>query len=90
LDFKYLTKFWTMVGLGLRFQHCGLDLDRKIWQAAHLWSSANFYYRGPDHLCNSYWRPTTFETTRTKRVHAQLFRHRHGRNFVAKCGGGAV
>jgi len=26
------------------------------------------FYRGPDHLFNSYWRPTTFETTRTKRI----------------------
>jgi len=26
------------------------------------------FHRGPDHLFNSYWRPTTFETTRTKRM----------------------
>jgi len=31
----------------------------------HQWS-ANFFCRSPDHLFNSYWRPTTFETTRTK------------------------
>jgi len=34
----------------------------------HQWS-ANFFYRGPDHLFNSYWRPSIFETTRTKCVH---------------------
>jgi len=34
----------------------------------HQWS-ANVFYRGPDHLFNSYWRPTTFETTRTERMH---------------------
>ena len=33
----------------------------------HQWS-ANFFYRGPDHLFNSYWRPTTFAITRTKRI----------------------
>ena len=26
------------------------------------------FYRGPDHLFNSYWRPTTFKATRTKRI----------------------
>jgi len=26
-----------MVGLGLSFKKSGLDLDRKIWQSAHLW-----------------------------------------------------
>jgi len=25
-----------MVGLGLSFKNSGLDLDRKIWQSAHL------------------------------------------------------
>jgi len=28
--------FWTVVGLGLSFYKLGLDLDRKIWQSAHL------------------------------------------------------
>jgi len=27
-----------MVGLGLSFRNSGLDLDRKIWQSARLWS----------------------------------------------------
>jgi len=27
---------WTVVGLGLSFEKSGLDLDRKIWQSAHL------------------------------------------------------
>jgi len=26
-----------MVGLGLSFKKAGLDLDRKIWQSAHLY-----------------------------------------------------
>jgi len=26
-----------MYGLGLSFRVAGLDLDRKIWQSAHLW-----------------------------------------------------
>jgi len=26
------------------------------------------FYRRPDHLFNRYWRPATFETTRTKRI----------------------
>jgi len=26
-----------VVGLGLSFKQSGLDLDRKIWQSAHLW-----------------------------------------------------
>jgi len=34
----------------------------------HQWS-ANFFLSRPDHLFNCYWRPTTLETTRTKRVH---------------------
>jgi len=29
-----------MVGLGLCFQNSGLDLDRKMWQSAHLWHVA--------------------------------------------------
>jgi len=41
MDFKFLRKFWTMVGLGLSFQNSGLDLDRKIWQSAHLWSRSH-------------------------------------------------
>jgi len=28
-----------VVGLGLSFKKSGLDLDRKIWQSAHLWSA---------------------------------------------------
>jgi len=28
-----------MVGLGLSFKNSGLDLDRKIWQSAHLWTT---------------------------------------------------
>ena len=30
----------------------------------HQWS-ANFFYHGPYHLFNRYWRPTTFETLRS-------------------------
>jgi len=30
LDFTFEKKFWTVVGLGLRFKISGLDLDRKI------------------------------------------------------------
>jgi len=26
-----------MVGLGLSFKYSGLNLDRKMWQSAHLW-----------------------------------------------------
>jgi len=26
-----------MFGVGLSFKNWGLDLDRKIWQSAHLW-----------------------------------------------------
>jgi len=33
-----LKKVWAVVGLGLSFENPGLDLDRKIWQSAHLWS----------------------------------------------------
>jgi len=33
-------RFWTLVGLGLSFKKSGLDLDRKMWQSAHLWSTA--------------------------------------------------
>jgi len=30
-----------MVGLGLKFINVGVDLDRKIWQSAHLWYLGN-------------------------------------------------
>jgi len=30
-----------VVGLGLRFKKSGLDLDRKIWQSAHLCTAAH-------------------------------------------------
>jgi len=32
-----LKKIWTVIGLGLSFKKLGLDLDRKIWQSAHIW-----------------------------------------------------
>ena len=36
LGFWIFYTFWTKVGLGLSHK-TGLDLDRKIWQSAHLW-----------------------------------------------------
>ena len=36
LGFQNYHSFWTMVGLGLNFEISRLDLDRKIWQSAHL------------------------------------------------------
>jgi len=32
-----------MIGLGLIFKSSGLDLDRKIWQSAHLWFECVFF-----------------------------------------------
>jgi len=40
---------WNVVGLGMRFKESGLDLDRKIWQCAHLWSILALF---------SCWKPT--------------------------------
>jgi len=37
LGLQIVTKFWTLVGRGLKFKNSGLDLDRKILQLAHLW-----------------------------------------------------
>jgi len=42
LDFQLKKEIWTMVGLGLSFKNSGLDLDRKIWQSAHLWSKRHY------------------------------------------------
>jgi len=30
IGLQILTKFWRLVGLGLKFENSGLDLDRKI------------------------------------------------------------
>ena len=40
LDFAFGKFVWTVVGLGLSFKKSGLDLDRKIWQSAHLYPTA--------------------------------------------------
>jgi len=34
-------KVWNVIGLGLSFENSGLDLDRNIWQSAHLWCFLN-------------------------------------------------
>jgi len=36
LGLQVVTKFWTLVRLGLKFKNSGLDLDRKILQSAHV------------------------------------------------------
>jgi len=38
LGLQIVTKFWTLVGLRLKFKNSGLDLDRKILQSAYLCS----------------------------------------------------
>jgi len=37
LGLQIFTKYWTLVGLGLKFKNSGLDLDCKILQSGHLW-----------------------------------------------------
>jgi len=33
-----------VVWLGLRFEKSGLELDRKIWQSAHLWKERTQWF----------------------------------------------
>ena len=47
----------------------------------HQWS-ANFFYHSPDHLVHSSWRPTTFETTRTKWL---IVKQQHQSNVRVLC-----
>jgi len=39
-----------MVGFGLSFRNSGLDLDRKIWQSAHLCSSGGLVLCSARHV----------------------------------------